>query len=99
MMRKLAPIVFAAALTLPAIAFAGFKAGTGVTITATQFYGAIPTARNSADGTQSISCTIMATASSQTGFCNATNSAGTTAACTTSNAFLIDAIAASRPRV
>ena len=80
---------------LGGVAYAGFKQEQNVSVTATTASGSIGTARNSADTVQFIKCTIQGFTASNSVFCSARNSAGTSFSCTANgNATLANAVAA-----
>lgn len=81
------------------VARAGQKLPSNVGITnfgggSYQVQGAMGTVHNSTDSVQNISCGIAATTTAIQGFCSAKDTGGVTVGCTTTNNFLIQAIAA-----
>lgn len=74
-------------------AWAGAKNSVQVTVdtVAREAYGALGTARGTADTTQYIGCQVYAYSSSTpVAFCSARNAAGTGGSCTSSNTTIID---------
>lgn len=74
-------LILALVLASSASAFAGYKYTRYVTVTTQQAYGAMGSARNSADTLQYIGCEIYASTTYSNLHCRARNSAGATLHC------------------
>ena len=72
---------------------AGNKLNNPVTLTATSMYGSLGSARNSANAVEHIGCSTTG----GTALCSARNAAGTTASCSTNNAFMVQQVVGLNP--
>ena len=91
-MRSLLPtvcVVLVSSVVLAGEARAGRKTSSPVVVGTSYAYGALGSARNSADSVQFIGCSTWATATSQSGLCQARDSASHNLSCTTSEPNLL----------